>query len=74
VSFADPDFNQQDMNANAVLRWEYLPGSTLFVVWTQERAGRTTDGAFRFGHDANLLARLPATNTLLIKLAYWLAR
>src|SRR5439155_24423077 len=31
----NPDFNFKSLRGNAVLRWEYLPGSTLYFVWTQ---------------------------------------
>ncbi len=36
-SFEDPDFNFLQFRSNMVLRWEYIPGSTLFLVWTQNR-------------------------------------
>src|SRR5882762_8791599 len=36
-TFANPDFRTRSVKVNAVLRWEYRPGSTLFVVWTQSR-------------------------------------
>lgn len=38
-SFDKPDFNFGQFRSNAVLRWEYIPGSTLFLVWTRERNG-----------------------------------
>src|SRR5438309_1140935 len=36
-TFDNPDFRTRSLRSNAVLRWEYRPGSTLFVVWTQSR-------------------------------------
>lgn len=37
--FSNPDFNFGQFRSNLVIRWEYIPGSTLFLVWTQERNG-----------------------------------
>jgi len=73
-SITNPDFRVRSLNINAVLRWEYRPGSTLFVVWTQRRSGSFPDPSFDvgrdFGHD--LLLDRP-TNVLLVKLSYWLS-
>jgi hypothetical protein len=66
-----PDFNWKSFNSNVVLRWEYRPGSTLFLVWTQSREGYNTMGDFRFRRDwDNLFDTIPG-NTFLIKLNYW---
>src|SRR5690606_36591011 len=37
LSFENPDFNFKQLRTNAVLRWEYRPGSTFFLVWSQGR-------------------------------------
>lgn len=71
--FADPSFNAKELNANAVLRWQFRPGSTLFVVWSQQRSARTSDGSFALARDTGRVFRVPATNTLLVKLSYRLA-
>ena len=55
-----------------VLRWEYKPGSALYVVWQQVREDSASAGAFRFRHDINELFGLPATNVFLVKFSYWL--
>jgi hypothetical protein len=60
------------LNANAVLRWEYRPGSTLFVVWSQGRNDFAADGRFQLRRDASDLFRAPGTNVLLINASYWL--
>jgi Domain of unknown function (DUF5916)/Carbohydrate family 9 binding domain-like len=70
--FSNPDFNFRQMNSNAVLRWEYRPGSTLFVVWSQGRSDFTTDGRFQLRSNTADLFRAPGTNVLLIKMSYWL--
>jgi hypothetical protein len=67
-----PDFNWKSFNSNVVLRWEYRPGSTLFVVWTQNRdTWEQGMGDFRFRRDWNNLFETIPGNTFLIKLNYW---
>jgi uncharacterized protein DUF5916/cellulose/xylan binding protein with CBM9 domain len=73
ATFADPSFTTRSLNANLVLRWQYRPGSTLFVVWSQQRESSLDDGTLAFGRDARGLARAPGTNTLLVKFSRWLA-
>ncbi len=70
----DPSFNVRSLRGNAVLRWEYRPGSTLFLVWQQERSGSGPMGDFSFRRDAGEILSAPATNVLLIKATYWLGR
>ncbi len=70
--FNNPDFNIRQLNTNTVLRWEYRPGSTLFVVWSQGRSEFEPDGRFQLGRNAGDLFRAPGTNVLLIKASYWL--
>jgi hypothetical protein len=70
--FDNPDFNIRSLNSNAVLRWEYRPGSTLFVVWSQGRSDFAADGRFQLRNNASDLFRAPGTNVLLIKMSYWL--
>jgi hypothetical protein len=72
VTFDDPDFNVLSLRSNAVLRWEYRPGSTLFVVWSHGREDRLDTGAFDFGRSVDDLRGLRGTNVLLIKASYWL--
>ena len=73
-SITNPDFRVRSLNINAVLRWEYRPGSTFFVVWTQRRSGSFPDPSFDVGRDfgRDLLLDRP-TNVLLVKLSYWLS-
>ena len=68
-------FKLTQLRTNAVMRWEYRPGSTLFVVWTQGRfddANKKPDQSWR--EDYRDLFTLHPNNTFLIKLAYWLNR
>lgn len=70
--YDNPDFNFQPFNLNAVLRWEYLPGSTLYLVWTQARENETDDYFTSLKEDLGGPFRAPATNVLLLKVSYWL--
>jgi hypothetical protein len=72
-SFADPDFRSRSLRVNAVMRWEYRRGSTLFVAWTQRRSGFVSgDGRLEMGRDLGEPFRDPSTNVFLVKLSYWL--
>ena len=66
------DFHVLSFRTTNVLRWEYRPGSTLFVVWQQGREGAGDTGRFAFGRDYSSVFSAPASNTLLVKFAYWL--
>jgi len=76
ATISDYNFEYASVNVNAVLRWEYRPGSTLYVVWKQGR-DVYEDG---FDHGPGFQPKLSATemfdsepeNTFLVKLAYWL--
>ena len=68
----NPDFNYRSFRSTSVLRWEYRPGSTIFVVWQQGREEYLDgQGAFRFGRDFGHVFGTPACNTFLVKFAYW---
>jgi hypothetical protein len=67
----DPDFSLASLRGNAVLRWEYSPGSTLFLVWTQNRSDNETIGTFRTGRALSRLFNAGADNIFMIKLSYW---
>ncbi|MEM6645817.1 MAG: DUF5916 domain-containing protein [Bacteroidota bacterium] len=68
----DRDFTVRALQGNAVLRWEFQPGSTLFFVWQQQRDGRTSDGTFRARRGLQDLFDDARTNVFMIKLTYWL--
>jgi hypothetical protein len=66
------DFNVRSFRSNAVLRWEWRPGSTLFVVWQQDRAA---DRVFAPVRPGDLLGALGAhgENVFAVKVNYWLS-
>ena len=73
-SWRNPDFNFRSLRGNAVLRWEYRPGSTMYVVWQQQRAGSAGYGDFDVSRDIDAIFRQHADNIFLVKVSYWLPR
>lgn len=70
-SFDNPDFSFREFRSNLVLRWEYRPGSSLYVVWSQ---GRTSDSDLyedSYGQNFDALWRSEARNVFLVKLQHW---
>ncbi len=74
IAFSNPDFSYLSFRSNVVLRWEYMLGSTLFLVWQHGRSASDQDGRFRLGPSLSELFRADARNTLLVKVNYWLSR
>jgi len=68
----DRDFNFKSLKVNLVLRWEYLPGSTFFFVWTQDRVNLDDPGDFSLGRDLDSLLQAPGEDILLVKMTHWL--
>ncbi len=69
----NPDFNFRSLRGNAVLRWEYRPGSALFFVWQQGREATEPFGDFDFSRDWHGLFDIQPENVVAVKLTYWLA-
>jgi hypothetical protein len=69
-------FKVAELITNSVMRWEYRPGSTLFVVWQHGRQGPGPNDTFRqpWTRDYRELFDLHPDNTFLVKMAYWLSR
>lgn len=69
---AEPaEFNVKQFNSNAVVRWEYRPGSVLFLVWQQGRTDHRDPGSFRYQRDWRNLFGSHPNNTVLLKVSYW---
>jgi hypothetical protein len=79
---SDRDFSYRSLVGNAVLRWEWRPGSTLFLVWQQSRINSLTGdgvtgtdpwvGRFDLGRDVSDMFGAPADNIFVVKVNYWL--
>ena len=85
LSFADRSFTIQSLRLNAVLRWEYRPGSTIFLVWQQSRSNecrgatpspelcQIRNGSFDVTRDfSSLFGDATPDNMFIIKVNYWL--
>ena len=75
----DRDFSTRSLRGNAVMRWEWKPGSTLFLVWQQRRSGELTcddvqcgRGQFDVRRDVRALFDPRPDNVFMIKMNYWL--
>ena len=72
ASFSRPDFNVKSLRATTVLRWEYKPGSVLYVAWQHGRSEFLPGGEFGGTGAFGDLLGLESDNTVLIKINYWL--
>jgi hypothetical protein len=66
------DFNQGIFNANVLLRWEYFPGSSLYLVWTQSRYGDSGNASTGYRDRFHEVFALPHEDVLFLKVSYWL--
>ena len=73
-TFADPDFNFKSLRLNAIYRWEWRPGSALYVVWTEQRQDAANPGRFSLRRDLGGTFQAPADDVLMVKVVYWLQR
>lgn len=69
-SLSNPDFNYKSMRGTVVLRWEYRPGSLLYLVWTQNRADYSYPGQLSLWRDLGNLFTAPGDNIFLVKFSY----
>jgi hypothetical protein len=66
------DFNVRSFQSNVVLRWEWRPGSTMYLVWQQNRDAQDAFGARVGLGDVFRSIRAPGTNIFLVKTSFWL--
>jgi hypothetical protein len=71
-TFDQPDFNYKSLRGTAVLRWETMPGSILYFVWSHNQANYDDPGRFSFGRDFRSLWNTQGDNVFLVKFSYWL--
>jgi hypothetical protein len=70
-SFDNPDFSFREFRFNLVMRWEYRPNSVVYLVWAQNRSGRTGDYVASFSRNTQALFECIPDNTFMLKLNYW---
>jgi hypothetical protein len=69
-----PDFNFKSLRLNAMFRWEWRLGSTLYIAWTQQRQDLSDPGEFRFGRDLGRIFTGPMDNVFMVKFSRWFSR
>ena len=70
-SVMKPDFNVKSFNSNLILRWEYMPGGTIYLVWTQARDNSQRGlGSLKLDRDLQTLFDTTGGNTFLVKASY----
>jgi hypothetical protein len=70
-SFDRPDFSFREFRSNLVARWEYRPGSTIYLVWENNRRSRDNAYYSSLNHNLNDLFSSGPANLIMIKLSYW---
>ena len=70
--FSNPDFKMCSLRGNAVLRWEFRPGSSLYLVWQQSRQAFGNEGMLRPVSDYSDMIDAPARHIFLVKVSYWM--
>jgi hypothetical protein len=68
----NPDFNTKSLRTNTVLRWEYRPGSTLFVVWNRSASDASRPGIFSAWRDIGDAFGADGSHIFMVKFNYWL--
>ncbi len=71
-TFSNPNFNYKSLRGTAVLRWEVVPGSIFYFVWTHNQANYDNPGSFSFARDFKNLWNTQGDNVFLVKFSYWL--
>jgi hypothetical protein len=70
-SFGNPDFAFKQFRSNLVFRWEYLPGSLIYLVWSHERTAYDQPGDNSVDAAIRSLQNVSPANIFLAKLSYW---
>ena len=72
IPLRNRDFNARSFRSNVVLRWEWRAGSTLYVVWQQDRADSRILGTRVGIDDAFRSITAPGANIFLVKTSFWI--
>lgn len=70
--FRNPDFSFRQFRSNLVIRWEYRPGSTIYLVWENNRNSRDDLYIPSFGENLDRLFSVVPTNLFMLKISFWL--
>ena len=69
-SFDNPDFNFKSLRGTMVFRWEYRPGSAVFLVWTQRRRDDANPGDLSMGRDLSDMFMAKGDNIFMVKFSH----
>ncbi len=72
--FGNPDFNIKEFLSNLVFRWEYRPGSFIYLVWSQSRSGSNSYGQLHLGEDFTNIWDIHPRDAILLKVSYRIGR
>jgi len=67
----NPDFNFQEFRSNLVGRWEFSPGSTLYLVWTNTRSLYSDIYKSSVLDSFGGISNIKANNVFMVKFNYW---
>ena len=70
----EPSAAVRSLRGNAVVRWDYRPGSALYFVWQQQRSDFVSLGEFEARRDVGAIFRTVPTNVFLLKATYWIGK
>jgi hypothetical protein len=70
----NPDFNFKSLRLNAIYRWEWRPGSALYLVWTEQRQDLADPGNFVLGRDVRHTFTAQPDDVFMVKISYWFQR
>lgn len=70
INFENPDFSFKQFRSNLVIRWEYLPGSLLYLVWSQDRTSSLSDGNISLSENMSEMFKVNSNDVFLLKLSY----
>ncbi|MBW2290591.1 MAG: hypothetical protein JRG90_22625, partial [Deltaproteobacteria bacterium] len=70
---SDRDFNIRSLRGNAVFRWQYRPGSEIFLVWQHSRRDTQDFGDLDIGRDLGGLFAAPSENVFIFKISHYLS-
>ena len=72
ISFAEPNRTVLSLRTNAVLRWEFRPGSTVYLVWNQNRGAEDYDGTLHMIRDLGDTFGATGGHVLALKVSWWI--
>jgi hypothetical protein len=73
MSFDKPDFSVRQLRSTLVVRWEYRPGSVIYLAWQHGRQQSLNNGEYHGFSDLADIFQEGSDNTFLLKINYWIS-